>query len=188
MFTKHYYIGSVLFVCAICFKQMALYYALPFFFYCLGIAFQSKSSRHAITKILTFGIVVTLTFTLLFLPWIVRINETNGLHPIFQVIHRIFPFERGLFEDKVANIWCCTNVAIKWRSLFGIEYTKLLALAATLCGCSPCIVLLFKPTPKFFLYALCISSLSFFLCSFQVHEKNIMFPLMPISLFILDNQ
>ena len=181
MFTKHYYIGSVLFVCSICFKIISLYYALPFFFYCLGIAFQSTSSRHAIAKIAVFGVVVILTFFLIFSPWI-----QLGRGPLLQVIHRIFPFERGLFEDKVANFWCSTNVAIKWRTLFGSEYTKLLALGATLCGCSPCIVLLFKPTPKFFVYALCISSLSFFLCSYQVHEKTIMFPMMPISLFILE--
>lgn len=53
-------------------------------------------------------------------------------------------------------------------------------------GCAPSILLIFKPTPKFFLYSLCISSLSFYLFSYQVHEKNILFALMPISLFILE--
>ncbi|CRK28273.1 hypothetical protein BN1723_018345, partial [Verticillium longisporum] len=28
------------------------------------------------------------------------------------MVHRIFPFARGLFEDKVANFWCALNVVI----------------------------------------------------------------------------
>merc|ERR1712032_748584 len=104
-----------------------------------------------------------------------------------QVIRRIFPFERGLFEDKVANFWGSTNVAIKWRNVFGIKYCKLLSVFATLIGCSPSILLIFKPTPKYFLYSLYICSLSFYLFSYQVHEKNVLFALMPISLFVLES-
>jgi len=36
------YLGSVFFCLSIFFKQMALYYALPFFFYLLGKSFQSQ--------------------------------------------------------------------------------------------------------------------------------------------------
>merc|ERR1712228_80161 len=181
MFLCHFYIGTILFVMAICFKQMSLFYALPFFFYCIGISIKSnsKNKTKALLQIIMFAVVVIITFIIIFYPWLTYSD-------LLQVIHRIFPFERGLFEDKVANFWCSTNIAIKWRQVFGVKYTKLLALFATLIGCSPSILLIFKPTPKFFLYSLCISSLSFYLFSYQVHEKNIMFALMPISLFILE--
>lgn len=29
------------------------------------------------------------------------------------VVHRIFPFARGLFEDKVANVWCVADLVLK---------------------------------------------------------------------------
>ena len=28
-----------------------------------------------------------------------------------------FPFSHVLFEDKVANFWCLSNVALKWRNI-----------------------------------------------------------------------
>lgn len=31
------------------------------------------------------------------------------------VLCRIFPFGRGLFEDKVANFWCIADFVIKIR-------------------------------------------------------------------------
>ena len=30
---------------------------------------------------------------------------------VLQVVHRMFPFARGLYEDKVANFWCSISVA-----------------------------------------------------------------------------
>jgi len=187
MCTHHYYVGSVLFVMSIAFKQMSLFYALPFFFYCIGIALkeQRENKKNALFIICMFGVVVVMTFIIIFAPWI---SMSSGLYQarLLQVIHRIFPFERGLFEDKVANFWCATNMVVKWRQIFGVTYTKILALIATLLGCVPCLYLIKKPTPKYFLYTLAISSLSFFMFSYQVHEKNILFPLMPISLFILE--
>jgi alpha-1,3-glucosyltransferase len=40
---------------------------------------------------------------------------------IKQVFIRIFPLARGLYEDKVANIWCTLNVVVKLRNLFSID-------------------------------------------------------------------
>jgi alpha-1,3-glucosyltransferase len=31
------------------------------------------------------------------------------------VVHRIFPFARGLFEDKVANVWCVLDLVVKLK-------------------------------------------------------------------------
>ncbi|CAG8546686.1 955_t:CDS:10 [Diversispora eburnea] len=38
-----------------------------------------------------------------------------------QVVTRIFPLQRGLYEDKVANIWCAINIIIKLREMFDIQ-------------------------------------------------------------------
>ncbi len=36
---------------------------------------------------------------------------------VSQVVGRIFPLRRGLFEDYVANFWCVSSVAIKWKQV-----------------------------------------------------------------------
>lgn len=40
----------------------------------------------------------------MFLPWL------DDLQQLSQVVYRIFPLARGLFEDKVSNIWCFFSV------------------------------------------------------------------------------
>lgn len=42
------------------------------------------------------------------------------------------------------------------------------------------------PSKKRFLYAMINSSLGFFLFSFQVHEKSILLPLLPVTLVLLE--
>jgi alpha-1,3-glucosyltransferase len=65
---------------------------------------------------------VIITFSLCFLPFL-RSKEL-----ILQAIHRIFPVARGLFEDKVSNFWCISNLLIKWSrkysnsELFNLRY------------------------------------------------------------------
>ena len=39
-------------------------------------------------------------FALCWLPFLTSLDQAK------QVLHRLFPFARGLFEDKVANFWC----------------------------------------------------------------------------------
>ena len=61
--------------------------------------------------------IVVFSFLMIFLPWIYLTyrdwNRSNGHNYVWQVIHRMFPFKRGLFEDKVSNFWCATNLIIK---------------------------------------------------------------------------
>ena len=61
------------------------------------------------------GLAVILTLGLLFSPWM-QSNEE-----ILQVVHRIFPVFRGLYQDKVANVWCAVNIVIKLRERFAIQ-------------------------------------------------------------------
>ena len=81
------------FVLALSYKQMELYHALPFFFYLLGLCLRKeKTWPLAFLKLAKIGFVVIATFGLVWWPFLPQIE---------QVIKRIFPLNRGLFEDKV---------------------------------------------------------------------------------------
>lgn len=149
--------------------------------------------------------VVTLaSFITLFLPWL---PPFAPLDAILEPIVRIFPFFRGLFEDKVANFWCATNIVLKWRTWFSRGTLVKMSATLTALGFAPSVFGLlysgFKlsspssqspekkatnsassPLLPLLPYALLGSSLSFFLFSFQVHEKTILVPLLPLTLLL----
>ncbi|KAG0296899.1 Glucosyltransferase-like protein, partial [Linnemannia gamsii] len=173
-------LGSVAFCLALGFKQMALYFSPAVFAYLLG-----KSLRQGffgcIWKLIKLGLAVVVTLGLLFSPWMQSMEE------FLQVVHRIFPVFRGLYQDKVANVWCAVNIVIKLRERFAIEDLVRFSTLATLLSFLPSLIhLIAKPTKRGLIYGLINSSLSFFLLSFQVHEKSILLPALPITLFILD--
>ncbi|KAG2207605.1 hypothetical protein INT46_005578 [Mucor plumbeus] len=176
--TKHFVLGSIFFCLALGFKQMALYYAPAVFAFLLGRCFTEKNGIVLFVKL---GLSVIATFGLLFSPWLSSIDD------IKQVFIRIFPVARGLYEDKVANIWCAINVVIKLRQVMTVESTVQLSLLATLAVVIPVgIHLGLAPSRRRFLYAMINSSLGFFLFSFQVHEKSILLPLLPVTLLVLE--
>ena len=166
------------------------------------------------------GITTLTSFLILFLPWL---PPFAPLRAILDPITRIFPFNRGLFEDKVANFWCASNVVLKWRLWAAQGVLIKLSTALTALGFLPAVATLLysgyklrvwsttetspnkdthderrvdnapakgsapaPPTPLLPLlpYALLTSSLSFFLFSFQVHEKTILVPLLPMTLLL----
>ncbi|KAM0152599.1 hypothetical protein ACHAPG_007540 [Botrytis cinerea] len=101
-----------------------------------------------------------------------------------QVIYRVFPFARGLFEDKVANFWCALNVAIKLRN-FDQGLLQKASLLITLASITPpCLIIFFKPRKDLLPLALATSAWGFFLFSFQVHEKSVLLPLMPMTVML----
>lgn len=154
------------------------------------------------------GLVTVASFVLLFLPFLPPFaSPTTILDPIT----RIFPFSRGLFEDKVANFWCFSNVILKWRNLVGSGILVKLSTLLTAVGFSPAVVGLLrtgfslrtKENPvdpasegnepstteagtllPLLLLSMLTSSFSFFLFSFQVHEKTILVPLLPLTLIM----
>ncbi|KAG8742497.1 Glucosyltransferase-like protein [Ceratobasidium sp. 414] len=126
-----------------------------------------------------------------------------------QVVFRVFPFARGLFEDKVANFWCASDVVlVKWKRLQWISQAGLqrVALFITLLGTLPGAAMVFGwgfigagdkdpnksdairhrrgPTLPLLPFALFSCAMSFFMFSVQVHEKSILLPLMPITLLL----
>ncbi|KAI3322182.1 glycosyltransferase family 57 protein [Xylariaceae sp. AK1471] len=105
-----------------------------------------------------------------------------------QMIHRVFPFARGLFEDKVANFWCAANVIVKLRA-YPTELLQRASLMATLAAISPaCAILLFRPRKELLPYAFAATAWGFFLFSYQVHEKSVLLPLLPMTLLLAGKQ
>ncbi|KAG0188112.1 hypothetical protein DFQ28_005366 [Apophysomyces sp. BC1034] len=176
LLTKHYILGSIFFCASLAFKQMALYYAPAVFAFLLG-----KCFKHGFTLFLELGVTVIVTFGIAFAPWITSLDD------LLQVVHRIFPVARGLYEDKVANVWCALNIVVKLRQLLSLETTLRISLLVTLAAVIPISINLgLSPSRRRFIYALVNSSLAFFLFSFQVHEKSILLPALPITLLIIE--
>eukprot|EP00092_Neocalanus_flemingeri_P031405 GFUD01034110.1.p1 GENE.GFUD01034110.1~~GFUD01034110.1.p1 ORF type:complete len:499 (+),score=59.72 GFUD01034110.1:39-1535(+) len=171
-------IASVLFVCALNYKQMELYHALPFFFYLLASCAQKRTYAAKISKLIKIGLIVVISFCVIWVPFILL-----GQESVLQVVLRIFPFSRGLFEDKVSNFWCALDVVIKLKQQMSVPELAKLCLGTTFTLSLPSnIHLLFSPSHKNFLLSLVNTSLVFFLFSFQVHEKSILLAAIPVAL------
>ncbi|KAJ9157847.1 Alpha-1,3-glucosyltransferase [Pleurostoma richardsiae] len=122
-------------------------------------------------------------------PWLQNHLDTEAVYypvveQLVQVVHRVFPFARGLFEDKVANFWCALNVVVKLRK-FPSERLQQAALLATLASIiPPNVILFFKPKKELLPAAFATTAWGFFLFSYQVHEKSVLLPLMPMTLLL----
>lgn len=173
-------LGSILFCSSLAYKQMELYHSLPIFFYLFGKCVH-LSFIGCVAKLFSLGITVLSSFSLLFLPFL------SSRDDLLAVLARLFPFNRGLFEDKVANVWCSLSVVIKLKNIFSQEQLIALCGATTLMLHVPLMWhLLTRPSQRSLRYGLVISSLIFFLFSYQVHEKSILIP--GISILMLADE
>ncbi|KAK0159936.1 hypothetical protein PV328_007395 [Microctonus aethiopoides] len=125
-------IASFFFVLALNYKQMELYHALSFFSYILGKCLfdnrEKKSFFSSLKLFLSVSFTVLLTFIVVWAPFWVK-NSTV----IFDIVERLFPIKRGIFEDKVANVWCLINIFIKLRNYYSnIELAKICLFTTTL--------------------------------------------------------
>jgi len=172
--------GSVFFVLALNYKQMELYHAFPFFFYLLGVCIKQKNWFHSIVKLASIGIAVVATFVICWLPFLSSVDS------VLAVVERMFPFGRGLFEDKVANFWCALSIVVKIKNIFSQPQIVKLCLVTTLLACLPSSFdLLRNPTKKKFMYSMVNCSLAFFLFSYQVHEKSILIVAIPVCTLLM---
>lgn len=176
-FDEFYAMGAVCFVLSLGFKQMSLYYCPIIFAYLFSRA--ALFPKFNFPRLLSIIVTTVLTFVSLFGPLYVF----GGIGNIIQVIHRVFPFARGIFEDKVANFWCVSNIFMKYRESFSQKELQLYSLVATSVGLLPSfIITILYPKKHMLPYALAACAMSFYLFSFQVHEKTILVPLLPITL------
>ncbi|CAK9013213.1 unnamed protein product [Durusdinium trenchii] len=174
-------LGSVFFTSALLYKQIALYYAPVFFFAILGQCLRGRNLSAVAWGVARAGAAVLGTVLLLLGPWL--LGERPAAE-VGQVLHRMFPFARGLYEDKVANVWCSISVVLKVQRLVSPERLPLLCGSTTLLALLPSAFCLFRRTagPGTFAAALFTSSMSFFLFAFQVHEKGVLFPCLAFCL------
>ncbi|KAI8957873.1 glycosyltransferase family 57 protein [Daldinia sp. FL1419] len=220
MVAGRYMWASIFFVCALGFKQMALYYAPVVFAFLLG---SCTFPRINVGRLMGIAAATLVSFAVLVLPIILGtlydvsrgidsrpdlegprpplplfaflsdyIDPKAPYYPIVeqavQMVHRIFPFARGLFEDKVANFWCAANVVIKLRK-YPTELLQRVSLVATLASITPpCTILFFKPRKDLLPYAFSATAWGFFLFSYQVHEKSALLPLLPMTVLLAGKQ
>lgn len=139
------YIAAAVFFClSLSFKQMALYYAPAVFAIMLGrcIGLAHVDPERGLTLFIGLGLAVIITFGVVFAPWL------TSLEQIGQIVHRIFPLARGLFEDKVANVWCLFSVLplparFKLKNVMAASALARLSLVVTLIAILPGCCLLF---------------------------------------------
>ena len=192
-------LGSVFFCLALNFKQMTLYYAPAIFAYLLGRCFADTSKL--VHRFCSLGVTVVVIFVLHWWPFIYYAPSQEDVSPferLLHVLHRMFPFQRGLFEGKVSNLWCALSIkpiSIRQRLPEGIQ--PLVALGMTLLLILPACYTLFligqqqsssrKQDWKLLLWGSASTALAFFLASFQVHEKSILMALAPITLLVWED-
>ncbi|KAJ8982234.1 hypothetical protein NQ317_013536 [Molorchus minor] len=177
---EHDVLASIFFCLALNYKQMELYHALPFFLYLLStcVPKPGQNALWGILKLVKIGVTVIVTFAIIWLPFLFNLDD------LLQVLHRQFPVARGVFEDKVANVWCALNIVFKFKTRFDNYQMMRVCLFTTLSALFPSSVDLFlRPNLRKFVLALINSSLAFFLFSFQVHEKSILLVAIPVLLY-----
>ena len=145
----------------------------------------------AVRRVVALGVTVIMTFSLLWWPFVTfGPEDTDHLDRLLQVLHRIFPFQRGLFEGKVTNLWCALSVKpFRIRQRIPADYQPLAALALTIVLMAPSCYKLFQigkrnhpNNTRILLHGMTSCSLAFFLASFQVHEKSLLIALAPATL------
>ncbi|KFQ65530.1 Dolichyl pyrophosphate Man9GlcNAc2 alpha-1,3-glucosyltransferase, partial [Phaethon lepturus] len=183
-------LGSVAFCLALNYKQMELYHSLPFFCYLLGKCFKKGLKGKGLVLLTKIAGTVIVSFAVCWLPF------CTDMEQIMQVLRRLFPIDRGFviiinylfffsFQDKVANIWCSLSVLIKIKDIVSPQTQLKLSFAVTFLSLLPtCIKLTVQPSLRGFKLALVSCALSFFLFSFQVHEKSILLVSVPVCLII----
>ncbi|KAL8948734.1 MAG: hypothetical protein Q9222_005102 [Ikaeria aurantiellina] len=205
--------GCVFFVAALCYKQMALYYAPAIFAYLVGICLVPRLS---VKRLLAIAVVTILSFAVCFAPLLLgslydqyygisssttetslppllaalplKLNSKSWYFPpLFQIgqsIHRIFPFARGLFEDKVANMWCAIHTRHKLNQ-YPLGQMQRISTVVTIISILPSTMTIsLFPHAELLPWAMASTACGFFLCSYQVHEKSVLLPLLPMTILL----
>lgn len=126
--------------------------------------------KQACYKILALAATVILTFAVCWSPFLY-----HGPQCTLAMLRRLFPVSRGIFEDKVANIWCAVSPVIKFKNVSSTmmlfmrylnykDHLTCTSAVATIVTLVPSNVnMIMHPTKERFLYCLISSSFSFFL-------------------------
>jgi alpha-1,3-glucosyltransferase len=142
-------------VLAVHFKQMALYFGLPFGVYAFMLILRQAKLKHkeSLLKQLTYVAWRLALLVMLFvasnLVILYPFIAADGLSGAQQVLIRIFPVKRGLFENNVASFWCVLHNFYKVKFTYDQPTQIKLAAAATIMACMPSVIYLMRtPNPK----------------------------------------
>ncbi|KFP88179.1 Dolichyl pyrophosphate Man9GlcNAc2 alpha-1,3-glucosyltransferase [Apaloderma vittatum] len=175
-------LGSAAFCLALNYKQMELYHSLPFFCYLLGKCFKKGLKGKGLVLLTKIAGTVVVSFAVCWLPFC---TEHRSLNPVKQLLVCLMPAPQEADKRKVANIWCSLSVLIKIKNIVSPQTQLKLSFAITFLSVLPtCIKLTVQPSLRGFKFALVSCALSFFLFSFQVHEKSILLVSVPVCLII----
>ena len=176
LYSENFILAIIFLSLCVNFKQMGLYYAIVFPLYVIkNLFFENKNNYNAIISLIyvIIYIIITLIVNLIiYLPWL----KAQKLNEVFS---KIFPVQRGIFEDKVATFWCVLNMFYKLNKNFNNNNLFKLAFVFTVIGCLIPLFAIYKIktlNKKICPQCFFIISLSFFLFSFHVHEKTIIIP------------
>lgn len=138
----HDIIGSILFCLSLNFKQIALYYSPVFFFVllrkCIDKSKNNKNIFSGFVHLVKIGTSVIISFSLLWSPFcLYHTDNETCVSSLLHVLNRLFPFSRGIFEDKVANIWYTSSVLFNIKSKFTSEVLVRFSFSLTLLLLSP---------------------------------------------------
>lgn len=173
-------LGAAMFCAAVYFKHLCLYFALGLLAHHVAQMCRAGGIKGAIkyaTKVLfAIGIVTVITFA----PWISSTERMVG------VLRRLFPVARGIYEDKVANVWCSISILIKVQRVFTKSQLVVICATTTILFSLPFCMAMFRRRQgrqnSDFILACTGCALAAFLFSFQVHEKQILIPLVASTL------
>lgn len=171
-------IALIFFCASVYFKQTSLYFTLPVaswlfsrFLYHCRVNSPSRGLFFATKLFAGFALSTVITF----LPWV------NSKALLKAVIDRLIPISRGLYEDKVSNVWCSLSPIVKLQSILSSHQLFSLCAIMTFISSLPfCIAVVRKPSPKRLLLSSSGCALSAYLFSYQVHEKQVLLPLLPL--------
>lgn len=143
-----YVVAAVTFTLALLFKQMALFYAPAIFAVmlgrCIGL-YRTVGFDPAFALFCGLGIAVISPTILSLIPWLIQ----GDLAGLIQIAHRVFPVARGIFEDKVANVWCLLSVlpliprSLRVKNVFPASILARMAAGTTFLLIVPTCVVLF---------------------------------------------
>jgi alpha-1,3-glucosyltransferase len=172
LLTEKITLGAILFTLAVNHKQMSLYHAVTFFCYMFSTVIIKRADFFTGFRV---GMTILSTLGLMWLPFGDRCAN---------VINRIFPIKRGVFEDKVGTFW---YVLDRFLPVKGVIPDTTLARTCAIVSFSmlipSAIQFIVKVSSKktsteslqrAFLVNLFTNSLIFFLFSYHVHEKSIL--------------
>jgi alpha-1,3-glucosyltransferase len=202
-------VAAVCYTAALQMKQTLLYFSPAFFAVLLATALSRDFARSpsasmlmpAVYRVLGLAAAVFFTALVFWAPFCVAGASPNRgmagcLDTMSAVIARLAPLDRGIFEDKVGNIWCAAEPLLRIRArLFALGHVSTREHLLVAAACAVAVVALAAPSIALAFYgaftsktsadgslarrallACALISLSFFLAAYQVHEKAILMP------------